>query len=120
MSKKRNSITINIDEYEFEIVLHNHPFHNFYNLELALEPPHIYILIRKNHALMEYWARFYQKDNRYVSKETLKKVNDYTGSELDYTTNRNIGLNDLLIEANIIELCENEICLKNDILLQLI
>jgi hypothetical protein len=74
MSKKRNSITINIDEYEFEIVLHNHPFHNFYNLELALEPRHIYILIRKNHALMEYWARFYQKDNRYVSKETLKKV----------------------------------------------
>jgi len=106
MFEKRNSITIDIDEYEFEIIFRNHP----------LKPPYVYMFIRK-YCATEYWARFYQKDSRYI---LIDEHPAHIGIELDYAAKQKEKFKNLLKEARIIELIEGEVCLKNDILLQLI
>jgi hypothetical protein len=102
MPKQRNSITINIDEYEFEII-----FRNYTSTNLS----HIYIFIRKNHTIA-YWTLCYQKNNQFI----IGKIREDTLSEFEY----NMKFIDLLRTVNIIEPIEGELCLKNEILLQLI
>jgi len=107
MPEKRHSIAINIDEYVIRLVTRSN----------SLIPEAIYVFISINYTV-EYWARFYQKDNRYVLIET-----EYTYVHLvktGHATNRNTKFKNLLKEARVIELVEEDICLKNEILLQLI
>ncbi len=96
MSKQRNSITINIDEYEFEIV-----FRNYKSTNLS----YVYIFIRKNHAI-PYWILCCQKNNQFIIEQIFEEYDQ--------------KFIDLLKVANIIELCGAKLCLKNEILLQLI
>jgi hypothetical protein len=63
-----------------------------------------------------YWARFYQKDDRYV----LRDENGHIGIELDYIIKQNAKFRNLLKEAYIIELIGDNVCIQNQILLQLI
>ncbi len=107
MPKKRNSIAINIGEYDIGLVFRNHLFND------RIPSIHLYVYKKK---LCCGILRFYQKNNRYV---LIEEETAYVGVELDQFTKRNTKFKNLLTKINIIESVEDKLCLKNEILLQL-